>query len=278
MDDLGGSGISATQAVTALVVLVVGVAAALIVRRLVIRGMRGSDSSAGAASLIARLIQLVILAAALVYVLNTLGVRITPLLGALGIGGIALALAVQSVLTNAVASVLLQVRRPFRIGDQIVTNDLEGKVLDVDLRTVRLLTFDGNDVLIPASMVLDAPITNWTKRATRRTQVDVGVDYSTDLELACRTMLTAMGDVEGVEPDPAPEAWVFEFGDSTINIAARFWHEAPVATMWRVRSEVAIAIKAALDAENIEIAFPQRVLHLPGEVRVARDQREPRQG
>lgn len=262
MDDVAGTGTSLTQIVVALGILVAGVGLALLVRMLVVRAFRGSDSSPGAATLIARLIQLVIIAAALVYVLNTLGVRITPLLGALGIGGIALALAVQSVLSNAVASVLLQVRRPFKIGDQIVTNDIDGKVLDVDLRTVRLLTFDGNDVLVPAAMVLDAPITNWTRRATRRTQLDVGVDYETDLDLARRTMLTAMASVDGVQADPAPEAWVFEFGESTINIAARFWHGAPVATMWRVRSEVAVAIKAALDAENIEIAFPQRVLHL----------------
>ncbi|WP_162891182.1 mechanosensitive ion channel family protein [Aeromicrobium sp. A1-2] len=262
MDDVAGTGISLTQIVTALVVLAVGIGLALAVHRLVVRRFRGSDSSPGAARLIARLIQLVIIAAALIYVLNTLGVRITPLLGALGIGGIALALAVQSMLSNAVASVLLQVRRPFRIGDQIVTNDIAGKVLDIDLRTVRLLTFDGNDMLVPAAMVLDAPITNWTRRATRRTQLDVGVDYATDLELACRTILEAMNSVPGVQTEPAPEAWVFEFGDSTINIAARFWHEAPVATMWQVRSEVAVGIKAALDAEGIEIAFPQRVLHI----------------
>ncbi|MGA9714530.1 MAG: mechanosensitive ion channel family protein [Aeromicrobium sp.] len=267
MDDVAGTGISLTQIIVAFGILVAGVGLALLVRLLVVRAFRGSDSSPGAAGLIARLIQLVIIAAALIYMLNTLGVRITPLLGALGIGGIALALAVQSVLANAVASVLLQVRRPFKVGDQIVTNDIEGKVIDVDLRTVRLLTFDGNDVLVPAAMVLDAPITNWTKRATRRTEVVVGVDYSTDLDLARRTMLTAMDDVTGVQAQPAPEAWIFEFGDSTINIAARFWHGAPVATMWQVRSEVAVAIKAALDAENIEIAFPQRVLHLvePGQ-------------
>ena len=169
---------------------------------------------------------------------------------------------------------LLQVRRPFRVGDQIVTNAIEGKVVDVDLRTVRLLTFDGNDVLVPASMVLDAPITNWTRREARRTQIDVGVDYSTDLDLARRTMLTAMGATDGVQSEPPPEAWVFELGESTINIAARFWHESPVATMWQVRSQVAVAIKQALDAENIEIAFPQRVVHLPG-APGGPDQREP---
>lgn len=265
MDDVAGTGISLTQIVVALGVLAVGVGLALAVHLLVVRAFRGSDSSPGAANLIARLIQLVIIAAALIYVLNTLGVRITPLLGALGIGGIALALAVQSVLSNAVASVLLQVRRPFKVGDQIVTNDIDGKVLAVDLRTVRLLTFDGNDVLVPAAMVLDAPITNWTKRATRRTQLVVGVNYDTDLDLARHTMITAMESVSGLQPHPAPEAWVYEFGDSTINIAARFWHEAPMATMWQVRSEAAVAIKAALDAQNIEIAFPQRVLHFaPG--------------
>ena len=95
-----------------------------------------ADSSPGASMLVARFVQLLVVAGAVVYALTTLGIRITPLLGALGIGGLAVALAVQSVLTNAVASIILQVRRPFRVGDQIASNDLEGRSRGREPRTV----------------------------------------------------------------------------------------------------------------------------------------------
>lgn len=260
MDDLAT--ISLDQALVAAAVLVGGVVAAIVLRMIIMRAFRGSDSAPGAALFLARFLQVVLVATAVVYVLTTLGIEITPLLGALGIGGIAVALAVQSVLSNAIASVLLQIRRPFRRGDQIATNDLEGRVLDVNFRTVRLLTFDGNDVLLPSSMVLDAPITNYTNRPARRTQLVVGVDYETDLERAVALLREVVARVEGVTAEPVPEAWVYEFAESTINIAVRFWHGATNAELWRVRSAVAVEIKRALDDDGIVIAFPQRVVHL----------------
>lgn len=260
MDDL--TSISWQQGLVAVGVLVGGVAVAIVLRMLIMRAFRGPDSAPGAALMLARFLQVLLIVTAVVYVLTTLGIEITPLLGALGIGGIAVALAIQSVLTNAIASILLQIRRPFRRGDQIATNDLEGRVLEVNFRTVRLLTFDGNDVLLPSSSVLDAPITNYTNRADRRTELVIGVDYATDLAGAVEVLRDVMASVEGVESQPAPEAWVYEFGESTINIEVRFWHGAPNAELWRVRSAVAIAIKQRLDDEGIVIAFPQRVVHL----------------
>ncbi len=265
MDDLAGTGISLTQAVVAVAIVVVGSVVAMALRLLIVRAFRGSDSAPGAARMLARFLQVVLVATVVVYALTTLGVEITPLLGALGIGGIAVALAVQSVLTNAIASVLLQIRRPFRRGDQIATNDLEGRVLEVNFRTVRLLTFDGNDVLLPSSLVLDSPITNYTNRPDRRTELVVGLDYDTDLEAAVAILRRVTAQVEGVAAAPDPEAWVYEFGESTINVEVRFWHGAANAELWKVRSAVAVAIKRALDDEGIVIAFPQRVVHVaPG--------------
>ena len=259
MDDL--SDITLQQAAVATGVLLGGVVAAILLRRVIMRAFSGSDSAPGAALIIARFLQVLLIATAVMYVLATLGIAITPLLGAVGIGGIAVALAVQSVLTNAIASVLLQIRRPFRRGDQIATNDLEGRVVEINFRTVRLLTFDGNDVLLPSSMVLDAPITNYTNRPERRTELVIGVDYETDLESAVGVLREVTAGVEGVADQPAPEAWVFEFGESTINVAVRFWHGASNAELWRVRSAVAVEVKRALDAQGIVIAFPQRVVH-----------------
>src|SRR5918911_169522 len=103
-----------------------------------------------------------VVAGGVMYSLSVLGVRLGPLVGALGIGGVALAFAAQTILANFLGSIILQLRRPFRRGDQIATAGCEGTVEDVNFRTVVLRTFDGERVLVPCSQVLSNPITNHT--------------------------------------------------------------------------------------------------------------------
>lgn len=226
------------------------------------------DGGAGAsrvAELVGRVVGGVVVVGGFVYALQVLGVRLGPLLGALGLGGLALAFAAQAILSNVFASVLLQARRPFRAGDQISTNDIEGTVEDVNLRTVVLRTYAGERVLVPCASVLGAPIHNFTTNKLRRTTVEVGVAYHTDLATAQRVLLGAVASVEGVRGQPEPEAWVEAFGESSIDFAVRFWHAPDIATLWRVRSGVAMAVKSGLDAAGIQIPFPQRTLgFLPG--------------
>lgn len=74
-----------------------------------------------------------------------------------------------------------------------------------------------------------------------------------------------MGSVDGVRPEPAPQAWAEQFGESSIDFALRWWHAPDIATQWRVRSGVVMAVKAALDEASIEIPFPHRLVgFLPG--------------
>ena len=257
----GGRAPSLEQWLLALAILVGAVVLGLVLRRLVIRTLTsGEDTTPTAGHAIGRVVQMVLVLAGVVYALNTLGVRITPLLGALGIGGLALALATQTILSNAVASVLLQVRRPFRRGDQIATGDFEGTVEDVNFRTVVLRSFEGERVYVPSSVVIDAAIVNHTQMGRRRTTLAVGVHYRTDLPTAQAALLRAVGRVADVLEHPAPEAWVTEFGESSIDFDLRFWHAPDVASLFRVRSAVAVEVKAELDREGIEIPFPQRVV------------------
>ena len=141
--------------------------------------------------------------------------RIGPLLAGLGILGIAAAFALQEILSNFASGLLLQTRRPFKVGDQIRTNDYEGSVVDVNLRSVELRTFDGETVYLPNSMVLQNPISNWTETPTRRSVLEIGVAYDADLDGAKRAMLDAVSGIRDVETEPRPEAYVYEFGESS---------------------------------------------------------------
>ena len=213
------------------------------------------------ANLIGRLALFLILAVGFVYALSQVGVSMAPLLGLLGLLGLAFALAFQEVLGNVIAAVMLSIRRLFKVGDEIRSAGYEGTVEDVTLRTVTLMTFDGVRVFIPNSTVWEEPLENTTALSQRRTTLAVGVGYDSDLDAAQELMLDSLRSAEGVRDDPSPQALVHEFGDSSINFAVRFWHDPHIADEWKVRDTVARRLKRDLDGAGIEIPFPQIVLH-----------------
>ncbi len=233
---------------------------AVVVRRVLVTGLGRGDSDRHAGKLVGRLASVVIVVAGSIYALELAGLQVGPMLGALGIGGIALAFAAQDILSNFVAGVLLQVRRPFRVGDEIASGDHEGRVEDVNLRTVRINTYDGVTVYLPNSEVLQSPIVNHTKTDLNRTTLTVGVAYDTDLDQARSILLSACAEADGVVESPPPEAWVEEFADSSINVALRYWHASDNATRWRTRNAVAVSVKRAFDDASVTIPFPQRTL------------------
>ncbi|MDQ3896617.1 MAG: mechanosensitive ion channel family protein [Actinomycetota bacterium] len=241
-------------------IAVVGLVAARVVRSLVSRAAGGDEGPGAAAEAVGRVVGLALASFSLIYSLGVIGVRLGPLVGALGIGGLALAFAGQSILANFLASVILQLRHPFRRGDQISVADCEGTVDDINFRTVVLRTFDGQRVMVPCANVLATPIVNHTTLGRRRTTLSVSVGYEADLDQATKVLREAVREVDGVIERPRPEVWVEEFGESGIALAIRFWHAPDVATLWRVRSAVAVAAKRALDGAGISIPFPQRVL------------------
>ncbi|MGY2002525.1 mechanosensitive ion channel family protein [Blastococcus sp. SYSU DS1024] len=261
-DELVSDAITWQEATQALVALVLGIVLAAAVRRVMVRAI-DREGNRHIGRVVGRFASVVIAAVGAVYALGLIGVQIGPLLGALGVGGIAIAFAAQDILQNFIAGVLLQVRHPFRVGDQIGSGDHEGVVDDVNLRTTVLRTYDGLVVYLPNAEVLKNPIVNYTQTPVSRTSLTVGLPYDADLERAQQVLLQACRDTDEVQPSPPPEVWVEEFADSSINVAVRYWHPADIASRWRVRSAVAISLKAALDAAGISIPFPQRVLWFP---------------
>ncbi len=248
------------QVLLGVAVFVASLLLAVVVRRLTIGSLDDGDSDRGTGRVVGRLAGVVIVVGGTVWGLEVAGLQVGPMLGALGIGGIALAFAAQDILSNFVAGILLQVRRPFRVGDEIGSGDHEGRVEDVNLRTVRLRTYDGVTVYLPNAEVLQSPIANYTRTPLNRTSLTVGVPYDVDLERVQAILLGACAEVDRVATVPPPEAWVEEFGDSSINFAVRYWHDSDIASRWQARSAVALAVKRALDEAGVSIPFPQRTL------------------
>ena len=245
-----------------------GLLAATILFSIVVRRALGAAlerrTNPFVARLLGRMAAGIVFILGVVYTMSRLGVSIAPLLGALGLIGLALAFAFQDILENFIAGILMSLRRPFNEGDQIKTGDIEGTVQDITLRSVTLRAYNGVRIYVPNAMVWKSPIFNHTELGSRRTTLTVGVAYDTDLDAAQRVLVDTMASVDGVLSEPPPRAFVQQFGDSSIDFAMRFWHEPQTAVEWEVRDLVARTLKKNLAAAGIEIPFPQRVLHVPG--------------
>ena len=259
-----GEGLTAWDWGVAGIVFAVAVVLSRVVKVVIVRVLRRRVDPA-LAGLIGRMAGYLVLIIGFVYSLGGLGVQIGPILGALGIAGIALAFALQDILENFVAGVLLQLQRPFTYGDQVSINDHEGTVHEIDTRLVTLVTPAGETIKIPSATVIKSDINNYTVQGSRRTTLPIGVAYGTDLRAATAVLERAVESVDGVQDTPSPEVLLVGFGDSSIDFVVRFWHEPSIATFWSTRSAVALSVNDALESAGITIPFPQRTMWWAGD-------------
>ena len=243
------------------VTVAAGVLGALIIAALVRRLMRGKSQMV--ASLLARTFGGIVAVVGLVYGLNQVGVAIGPLLGALGVAGFAIAFALQGILANTLAGVLIQIRRPFEIGHLVKLGDYLGRIDDVTLRTVVMTSVTGEQVIIPCATVIDETIENWTANRYRRADVIVGIDYDADVDEAIEVLTEAVNGVDGALTDRPNKVVIDGFGGSSVDIRLLVWHDLEAVHFVDFRHRVARATKYALDRAGIGIPFPIRTLDLP---------------
>ena len=242
--------------------LIVGAVLVTMALRQVVRTLTSSlRFQAYVTTIVIRFAGSLIIAVAAVYALRQLEVEVGPILGALGLGGVVLALSLQHVLGNLVGSILLHARRPIRRGDQIHSNGHSGSVIDINGRAVVLMTFDGEMVYIPNLKVLDEPLLNQTAEDYRRTIFPFSVSYDADLRYTQRRVAQAVRAIDALADAPPADVIVTGFEDSGVSLQVRFWHPSEELTMRWAQSEVGITIRETLAAENITIPYPQRVVH-----------------
>ncbi len=241
-------------------IVLTSIAVAVAANRLARSVLSRMHGSGMAAIITARLIGYLLVLVGLVYALNTLGVRVGPLLGALGLGGLVLALALQKVVENFVGALILQTRRPFTVGDTVTLGDQTGVVTDIDSRTTVLLGLDGTMVRIPNGTVLASTIVNLTRSPIRRSELTVGVAYDTNLDIATATLNEALPRVQRVLRDPAPLVVLRGFGSSSIDFTIFYWHASDIPSELSAKHDLMLAIHHAFADDQITIAFPQVVV------------------
>ncbi len=183
------------------------------------------------------------------------------IIATLGVGSVAIGFAFQDIFKNFLAGIILLVEQPFRIGDEIVINDYQGKVENISIRTTKIRTYNGEKVLLPNSTVFTDAVKVVTAYASRRTDLAVGVDYNTRLSEATLLLQQTISQVSGVLDNPTPEIDLVNFGDSSIDFVVRYWTIPQQKQLRNVQTRAIIEIKQALDRANINIPYPIRTVY-----------------
>ncbi len=181
------------------------------------------------------------------------------LVASLGIGSVAIGFAFKDILQNWLAGLLILLRQPFEIGDQIVVNGFEGTVKHIETRATLIKTYDGEMVVIPNSEIYTNAVLVKTAHDIRRTQYDVGIGYDDDIDEACQIIKGVLGKIETIEQDPAPEAFAWSMAASSVTIKVRWWTDSKRADIVKNKAQAMCDIKKALDKAGIDIPYETHV-------------------
>ncbi len=195
----------------------------------------------------------------LVSVASMIGVETTSFIAVIGAAGLAIGLALQGSLANFAGGVLILLFRPFRVGEWIEAQGIAGTVNSIQIFHTVLKTGDNKTVVVPNGALSNGHITNFSREPRRRADINIGIDYSSDIKLA-RQVLLEIAEDPRVLREPEPLVFVTGLGDSSVNLSLRVW--VATADFWPVTFSFTEQAKERLTAAGVGIPFPQRVVHL----------------
>tara|TARA_Y100001936_G_scaffold210370_1_gene217107 strand:- start:5972 stop:6700 length:729 start_codon:yes stop_codon:yes gene_type:complete len=206
------------------------------------------------------IVRYIILIFMIIAVLGKFGVQTASIIAVLGTVGLAVGLALQGTLSHFAAGVVLLILRPFKIGEVIDAGGKVGAVEEIGLFATNLKTADGIFVYVPNGSLLGAAITNFSRNATRRIDITVGISYTDDIPKSLSAAQALMDSDSRILKDPESQTMVMSLGDSAVNIHMRCWTTGD--DYWDVLFDLNKGIKERYDAEGISIPFPQRDIHI----------------
>ncbi len=190
-------------------------------------------------------------------------VQIAPLLGALGVGGLAIALALNSSLSNIFAGIQLILDRSINVGDKVQLESGEtGVLMDIGLRTTLMRTYDNEVISLPNSQLANARIKNYTKPdATIRVGVNFAVAYGSDVPEVKRVVLDAISQLDDILPEPGPQVLFLNMSEFSLDMCGRVWVD-DFNKQFARKLEMTELIYNTLKKSDIEIPFPTRTVYM----------------
>ncbi|GER60448.1 mechanosensitive ion channel family protein [Patiriisocius marinus] len=248
--------------VTAILLLFVGLWIIKVINRVVKKIFDNADYDITLERFVASLINYGLKIVLFVLVITQLGVESASLVAIIGAGGLAIGLALQGSLSNFAGGVLILLLKPFKVGDFIKAQNIEGTVKEISIFNTRVLTFGNQQAIIPNGKLSNETIVNYSSEGIRKENITFGISYTSNVSEAKKILLDLVMEQETILKieDKMPMIVVAELADSSVNLSLRYWATNP--DFWNARWYTLEEGKKRLEAAGISIPFPQRDVHL----------------
>lgn len=221
------------------------------------------DADTQAIEVLTKITKAVLWIIAFILILSNLGYDITTLVAGLGIGGLAIAFALQNILGDIFASFSIYFDKPFKIGDYIVVGDHKGTVKKIGIKSTRLQTLQGQELVISNKELTEHRLENYKKMKKRRITFSVGVTYDTPTTKLKKIPGMIKKIIDKIQLAEYNRAHFTEFADSSLNFEIVYYIKSKEYIKFRdTQQEINLAIKQQFDKNKIEIAFPTRTIYM----------------
>lgn len=244
----------------AILILIVGLVACKFCLWLISKGLDKAKVDLTATKFLKQCIRIVLYVVLLIVVLSMLGIPTTSVITVIGTAGVAIGLALQDSLSNVAGGFVLMITKPFKIGDYIIANGVEGTVKQISIVHTRLDSGSNQAIFIPNGQAVNAVVINNSTNDTRRVDLSFSISYEDDYEKA-RDIITALLESDPkVLKTPAPTVRMLQHGASAVVIATRPW--CKTEDYWDVYYATTEAVRAAFIENNISIPYDQLDVHI----------------
>lgn len=246
--------------IMAVVILIIGLIITKLSLKLLSKGLSRSKLEVTVTKFTTQILKIVMYVLLITIVLSILGIPATSIITVIGTAGVAIGLALQDSLSNVAGGFLLMISKPFKIGDYIISNGVEGTVTAISILHTRLNSASNQAIFIPNGQAVNATIVNNNGNDTRRVDLKFSIGYNDDFSEAQKIIREIIDAHTKILHEIPVTVRMLEHGDSAIVIAARPWCKSE--DYWDVYFDLTEQVRAAFIEHGIEIPFNQLDVHV----------------
>lgn len=250
----------AVNVLIALVILIVGLWIARLITKSVTKIMHKREVDPTLSKFLSSIVKSLLYVFVIIAAIDKAGIESTSIIAVLGAAGLAVGLALQGSLSNFAAGVMLIIFKPIKVGDFVEAAGVMGIVEEIGIFVTTLNSPDNKTIYVPNSQMGGGTITNYSKKDTRRVDMEFGISYSDNIDKARSIILDILNNDSRILKDPEANIFVGSLGDNSVNFKVRPWVKSE--DYWGVYFDVTENIKKKFDENNVSIPFPQRDVHL----------------
>jgi small conductance mechanosensitive channel len=244
-----------------IVIFFVGAKLIKLLLRIVQKSMEKAKAERGVITFVISFLRVALYVVLAFMIASRLGVDAASIVALLGSAGVAIGLAIQGSLSNFAGGVLILLLKPFRVGDYVIdANGKEGFVSEIQIFYTKLQTVDNKVIILPNGNLANNSITNVTAEKTRRLDIALQISYGSDMKLAKEVLQDMLAESDYTIKEQVMRVVVDELEDSGVKLLIHCWVKS--ADYWPAKWDLTEKAKLTLDANGIEIPFPQVDVHM----------------